>query len=66
VAVRTWSDATGEHKIEAAYLGFADSKVKLKRVDGKEIAVPVEKLSAADQQYVQKMQSVKKSQNPFD
>ena len=52
---------------EAVYLGVADGKVKLKRTDGKEIAIPLEKLSEADQQHVKKLQeAVKKSANPFE
>ena len=64
--MRTWLDATGEHRIEAAYVGLDGGKVKLKRADGKEIAVPLEKLSKADQRYVQELQATKKSANPFD
>jgi hypothetical protein len=67
VAMRTWSDVTGTHKIEATYLGVADGKVQLKRKDGREIGVPLESLSKEDQQYVQQAQeSAKKPPNPFD
>jgi hypothetical protein len=63
--MRIWTDTTGEFKIEATYLGLADGKVKLKKADGKEIAVPLDKLSKDDQQLVQQLQ-VKKSANPFE
>lgn len=65
-STRTWTDATGEHKIEAAYLVLTDGKVKMQRTDGKEIAVPLDKLSQDDQQYVQKLQSAKKTRSPFE
>jgi hypothetical protein len=65
-STRTWTDASGEHKIEATYLGVADGKVKLKKSDGKEIAVPLDKLSADDQKLVEKLQAAKKSPNPFE
>lgn len=65
-SMRTWLDATGEFRIEAVYVGFADGKVQLKRADGKEIAVPLDKLCKADQKFVQELQMKKKSDNPFD
>lgn len=49
---RTWSDATGTYQTEAAMIKFADGKVHLKKKDGRIIAVPVSKLSEADQRYV--------------
>jgi hypothetical protein len=50
--VRTWSDASGVFEIQAEYVGFEDGKVKLKKQDGSVIAVPLERLSTADQQFV--------------
>lgn len=64
ITVRTWSDPTGTHKIEATYLALEEGKVRLRRQDGREIAVPLEKLSAADQQYVAQVRTV--PENPFD
>jgi hypothetical protein len=67
VALRTWSDSTGTFKIEATYLGLSDGKVQLKRQDGREISVPLDRLSPQDQQYVQQaQQAAKQPQNPFE
>jgi len=54
-APRTWTDATGAFEIEAVYLGFSAGVVRLRRSDGREVAVPLEKLSQADQGYVRRM-----------
>lgn len=61
---RTWTDASGRFKIEAVMLKFADGKVSLKRTDGREIDLPLEKLSAADQAYVK--QEAAEPKNPFE
>ncbi len=66
IAMRTWSDATGTYKIEATYLGVTDGKVQLRRQDGREISVPLDRLSPADQQYVQQTQAAKRPPNPFE
>ncbi|MDP7303895.1 MAG: SHD1 domain-containing protein [Pirellulaceae bacterium] len=59
---RTWSDATGQFKIEAVFVGVAGEKVNLRRADNRVIAVPLERLSAADQAHIQQLQ---KAKNPF-
>lgn len=51
-ALRTWTDATGTFKTEAVLLQLESGKVRLRRSDGKEITVPLEKLSLPDQEYV--------------
>lgn len=63
---RVWSDASGEFKIEAAFLGVSDGRVNLRRADGREFAVPLDSLSSADQTYVKQSPSSKKNPvNPF-
>ena len=49
---RRWLDASGEHQMNAQYLGVRDGAVQLRRTDGKEIAVPLTKLSPQDQAFV--------------
>jgi hypothetical protein len=50
---RTWTDSTGKHKTEAQFIDLKDGNVRLKmRVSGAVIAVPLEKLSNADQAFV--------------
>ena len=51
---RTWTDSSGEHKICATFQGVEDGKVQLKKADGKILHVPLEKLSEADQAWVEK------------
>lgn len=52
-ATRTWTDVSGEHKVEAELLGFQDGKVRLRRVvDGIEIEVAVSRLSDGDRKYL--------------
>jgi hypothetical protein len=64
---RTWTDSTGKNKVEAMFLGIEDNKVKLRRTDGKEIAVPLDRLSPADQEMAKKLQEAAiASDNPFE
>ena len=64
---RTWLDSTGKHKIEATFLGIEENNVKLHRTDGKELSVPLNRLSAADQEIAKKMQAAAAaSDNPFE
>jgi thiol-disulfide isomerase/thioredoxin len=58
--VRTWSDASGKHSIEAEFVSLQGGNVRLLREDGKEITLPLEKLSKADQNFV-KAQAVRKT-----
>jgi actin cytoskeleton-regulatory complex protein SLA1 len=51
---RKWTDATGNHTIEAEFGGMANGKVKLKKADGSVITIPLEKLSEDDQEWITK------------
>ena len=48
-AYRTWTDSTGKHSTEAAFVSLEDGKVRLRKRDGKGIVVPMVRLSEADQ-----------------
>lgn len=61
---REWSDSTGKFKIEAEFVSLEDGKVLLKKPDGGQVTIPLEKLSAADQKAAQKMAS--EPANPFE
>ncbi len=50
--VRTWSDTTGKFRIEAELVKVADGKVELRRKDGQNVTVPLDKLSKDDQDYL--------------
>ena len=52
--MRTWTDSTGKHKIEATFKEVANGKVTLVRKGGKEMEIELKKLSADDQAYVAK------------
>ena len=61
--LRTWTDKSGKYKIEATYLGIDGDNVVLKRKkDGREVKVPIARLSDADQAAIQALQP----ENPFD
>ena len=55
--LRTWTDASGKYRVEGSMERFADGKVHLKRADGTVVAVPLGKLSKADQQHVRQQLS---------
>jgi len=48
---RTWTDSTGKHKREAAFEKLEGETVHLRSKDGKEVKIPLGKLSEADQSY---------------
>ena len=53
--VRTWTDHSGSFKVDAQFLGVADGKIHLHKVNGVKIAVPVAKMSPPDLEYVEKV-----------
>lgn len=64
IGPRTWTSVSDGTKIEAVYLGFDDGKVKMRRADGKEFTVPLERFSKGDQDYV-KQQLGSNNDDPF-
>jgi cytoskeletal protein RodZ len=60
---RTWHDATGTYQVEATFVRFANGKVTLKPTNGKEMTIPLGKLSTEDREYVEKQP---KPANPFE
>ncbi|WP_425618805.1 SHD1 domain-containing protein [Anatilimnocola sp. NA78] len=50
--LRTWTDSTGQFKIDAELIGFVFDQVQLRRADGKVVNMPIDKLSADDQAIV--------------
>ena len=53
---RTWTDATGNFKVEAKVLELNDTEVKLLKKDQLVITIPLEKLSQPDQLFVKQLQ----------
>lgn len=64
-AFRTWSDASGSFKLDAQLVKFAGDSVTLRRKDGKELTLPLTKLSKSDQEFL-KNPSGSKSVKKFD
>ena len=62
VAAREWTDSTGQYRVEAELIDFTDGVVRLRKEDGAEIAVPLEKLSLADQRFLEQKSAVGRSQ----
>ena len=60
---RTWTDATGAHTTVAQFKGVTDGKVTLRKRDGGETVVPMEKLSTGDQAWVSKNTADEASQS---
>ncbi len=49
---RTWTDDTGQHRIRATLVHVERASVVLETEVGRQISVPLDRLSAADRQYV--------------
>ena len=62
--VRTWTDKSGRFRIEAEFVAEEDGTVTLRKADGEEVEVPLDKLSAADQKAVQEAKEAGE-ENPF-
>jgi len=54
VESRTWTDASGEYQIEAEFVNMTAGKVKLKKVDGTTVTLPIDKLSDEDREWIKK------------
>jgi len=62
---RTWRDASGSYEIEATLISFDAAKATLRRTDGREVSVPIKKLSQADQDHLAERAKAK-PENPFE
>jgi hypothetical protein len=60
-ALRTWTDNTGKNKARARFVKLADGIVHLVREDGRESAVPLERLSEADQKLAKQLAAAAES-----
>lgn len=49
---RPWKDATGKFTIEAVFVSKSGANITLKKADGKEITLPILKLSKEDQAWI--------------
>jgi hypothetical protein len=62
---RSWTDITGKHRIEAAFVEIKDGKAVLKKADGSTVGIPLDKLSAADRKAAEKLAEELAADNPF-
>ena len=53
--VRTWHDKSGQFKVEAEFLGFKGGKIRLHKVNGVVIEVPLAKMSPEDSEYIDRL-----------
>ena len=58
-AARKWTDATGSYTVEAELVGLDGENVRLRRPDGKVIAVKLSRLSSDDQEFVRRQEKSK-------
>jgi hypothetical protein len=65
-AARTWSDKSGNFKVTATLVRIDNTNISLLRDDGKTIALPLEKLSDADQLFVIRVMSGQSETLEFD
>lgn len=64
--MRTWKDPSGRFKIQAKYAGMNGSNVMLKKADGSQMQVGLEKLCSADRQYVEARLKKKGDGDPIE
>jgi len=53
IAKRTWTDSTGKFKVESQLLNVVDNSARLRKTNGKEITLSVDRLSPEDQSFIQ-------------
>ncbi|KAI8093166.1 uncharacterized protein BX664DRAFT_371963 [Halteromyces radiatus] len=51
--VRTWTDRTGAFKVEAQFLACNNGKIRLHKINGVKIDVPVQKMCTEDLHYIE-------------
>ncbi|ORX39089.1 hypothetical protein BD324DRAFT_587922 [Kockovaella imperatae] len=56
---RVWSDKTGQFKVEAEYLGLYNGKIRLHKINGVIIDVPLDKMAQEDIQMIKRHEARK-------
>ncbi len=51
--VRTWTDVTGKHKMQARFVSLDGTTVTLKQADGTEFEIELEQLNPADRKVIE-------------
>jgi hypothetical protein len=68
VQARLWTDSTGQYTLEAELISADDKTVVLQRADHEMVAIPIEKLSEADREYLKSKEAselVNKTHEPL-
>lgn len=63
---RIWSDKTGQFKVEAEFLGLNGNKIRLHKMNGVIIEVPLEKMSNEDTQMIKRHMARQRSRHEAD
>ncbi|MCA9125223.1 MAG: hypothetical protein KDB11_33840, partial [Planctomycetales bacterium] len=63
--LRTWTDASGKFRVEAAMIDQLDGKVRLRKANGEIVSVPVDRLSRQDQEHL-KLKSTRPATAPTE
>jgi hypothetical protein len=58
---RTWTDSTGNYRVEADLIGFNDATAVLKKKSRQLVAVPIEKLSKEDRDYLESKEAAEQA-----
>jgi hypothetical protein len=66
VDARTWTDSTGNYRVEADLIAFNDAMVVLKKENCQLVAVPVEKLSKNDREYLASKETAEQARRSAD
>ncbi len=64
--IRTWTDSTGQFKIEARFSSLQNGNVTLEKADGSKKTLPLDKLSDEDQDAAKKFAAKTPAANPFE
>ncbi|GAA5507415.1 SHD1 domain-containing protein [Novipirellula caenicola] len=51
-ALRLWTDSTGQHKVEAEFVEVTEGKVTLRKKDGSQTVLPLERLCEEDRAFI--------------
>ncbi|WWD21143.1 hypothetical protein CI109_105624 [Kwoniella shandongensis] len=57
--IRTWSDKSGQFNVEAEYLGLNGNKIRLHKLNGVIIEVPLDKMSSRDAELIRRHEAKK-------
>ena len=58
---RTWTDSSGNYRVEADLIGFNDTTAVLKKESRQLVAVPIAKLSQGDQAFLRSKEAADQS-----